>query len=82
MPSIDDIPREHLIAMLRDAMWYSGGRECYGEHQGYSLAVTEGTSIRDVVYRDEPLHKTPEEAIVAYWTRHYEDNPPHAGRRG
>ena len=65
------IPREHLVEMLKCAVWYSGGRECYGEHQGYSFDVDEETSLRDVLYRDEPLYKTPEEAIVAHWQRHY-----------
>lgn len=69
--ALSEIPREHLIAMLKGAAWYSGGRECYGEHQGYSFDVQEETSLRDVIYRDEPLYKTPEEAIVAHWQRHH-----------
>jgi len=48
------IPREHLLAMLKDAAWYSGGRREYGDHQGYSYDVNEETSLRDVLYRDEP----------------------------
>lgn len=78
---LGEIPREHLISMLRDAAWYSGGRDCYGEHQGYSFDVNEETSLRDVIYRDEPLYKTPEEAIVAHWQRHYSPNAP-GERRG
>lgn len=68
------IPREHLLAMLKDAAWYSGGRAEYGDHQGYSYDVQEETSLRDVLYRDEPLYKTPEEAIEAHWRRHYSPN--------
>lgn len=67
----DDIPREHLLAMLLEAAWYSGGRDCYKGAQGYSYDVCEETSIRDVVYRDEPLFETPQEALIAHWQRHY-----------
>lgn len=70
--NLDAIPREDLIAMLKDAAWYSGGRSEYGEHQGWSYDVQEQTSLRDVLYRDEPLYKTPEEAILAHWKRHYD----------
>lgn len=69
--TLNDIPREDLISMLKNAAWYSGGRECYEDHQGYSYDVNEETSLRDVIYRDEPLFKTPEEAIIAHWERHY-----------
>ena len=68
---LDEIPREHLIAMLKDAAWHSAGRQEYGEIQGYSYDVNEETSVRDVLYRDEPLYKTPEEAILAHWRRYY-----------
>jgi hypothetical protein len=68
------IPHADLLDMLKGAAWYSGGRECYGEHQGYSFDVDEETSLRDVLYRDETLYKTPEEAIVAHWHRHYSPN--------
>jgi hypothetical protein len=60
--------------MLKDAAWHSGGRECYGDHQGYSYDVNEETSLRDILYRDEPLYKTAPQAIVAHWQRHYEPN--------
>lgn len=69
--SCSEIPREHLLAMLKDAAWYSGDRIEYGDRQGYSYDVNELTSLRDVLYRDEPLYKTPEEAIYAHWRRHY-----------
>jgi len=71
--ALTSIPRSDLIAMLEDAAWSSGGRGCYGEHQGYSYDVNEETSLRDILYRDEPLYKTPEEAILAHWKRHYKD---------
>ena len=70
-PEIDQIPREDLVDMLKQAAWYSCGRECYNDHHGYSYDVNEETSLRDVLYRDEPLYKTPEEALVAHWKRHY-----------
>jgi hypothetical protein len=73
---LDEIPRGHLIQMLKSAAWYSGGLECYGDRQGYSYSVREETALRDVLYRDEPLYKTAEEAIVAHWQRHYANNPP------
>ncbi len=72
--TLDGIPRQHLIAMLKAAAWYSGGRESYGDRQGYSYDVQEETSLRDVIYRDESLYKTPEEAIVGHWLRHYSSN--------
>lgn len=75
MLGIDDIPRSHLIAILTSAVWSSSGRECYGDHQGYSYDVNEETSLRDVLYRDEPLYKTQEEALLAHWKRHYKDKP-------
>jgi hypothetical protein len=71
MSSLDDIPREDLIAMLKEAAWCSGGRPEYKDRQGYSYQVNEETSLRDVIYRDEPLYPTPEEALVAHWKRHY-----------
>jgi len=71
--TLEDIPRSHLIAMLKDGAWCSAERECYGDRQGYSYDVNEQTSLRDVIYRDEPLYKTPEEAILAHWKRHYKD---------
>lgn len=62
--------------MLKAAAWYSAGQACYGERQGYSYDVHPDTSIRDVVYRDEPLYKTPEEALEAHWRRHYRKPSP------
>lgn len=67
MKTLDDIPREDLIQMLEEAAWRGGTKE----HQGYSYDVKEETALRDVVYRGEPLFKTPEEAIIAHWERHY-----------
>lgn len=34
----------------------------------------EETSLRDVLYHDEPLYRTPEEVIEAHWRRHYSPN--------
>lgn len=68
---LDQIPRDDLIAMFKEAVWYSGGREQFGTNQGYSLDVPEETCYRDVLYRHEPLFKTPEEAIIAHWKRHF-----------
>lgn len=73
-PCIDDIPRADLIAMLKDAAWCSGGRHEYGDAQGFSYDVDEQTSIRDVVYRDEVLYATPEEAMLAHWKRRFAKN--------
>lgn len=66
---LDQIPREDLIAMLKERVWYSGNREEFKDKQGYSLYVNEETAIRDVVYRDWPLYATPEEAILEEWKR-------------
>lgn len=74
VPTLDDIPRSHLIDMLADAVWNSAGRECFEDRQGYSLDVAEETALRDVLYRDEPLYKTPKEAILAHWRRFYKDH--------
>lgn len=69
---VTQIPREHLISMLADAVWFSGNRDVY-KRQGYSLDVSEGASIRDVNYRNKPLYDTPLAAIVAHWKRHYQN---------
>lgn len=68
---IDQIPRNDLIQMLKDSVWYSSDREQFGKVQGYSLDVCEGTCYRDVLYRNEPLFDTPEQAIIEHWKRHY-----------
>ena len=65
------IPREDLIAMLKEQAWSSAGRPEFSQ-QGHSLDVREETALRDVNYRDEPLFATPEIAILAHWKRHYE----------
>lgn len=70
--SVDDIPRKDLISMLRDSAWFTGGDSRFPK-QGYSYDVCEETSFRDVLYRDEPVYPTPEEAMVAHWNRHYSD---------
>lgn len=69
--TIDDIPREHLIAILKERVWFSANRPEFEGNEGYSLAVQEETALRDVMYRDEVLYPTPEEAIVAQWEKHY-----------
>lgn len=69
--TINDIPQEDLIDMLRGAVWHSGNREEFGTNQGCSLDVQEETCHRDVLYRNERLFQTPEEAILAHWRRHY-----------
>jgi hypothetical protein len=71
---LDAIPREHLIAMLKDAAWFTGGRKEFG-CDGYSLDVSEETCLRDVLYRDEKVYPTAEEAIHAHWIRHYNPQP-------
>lgn len=66
---LDQIPREHLIEMLKESMFYShGGPELDGK-EGFSLDVEHETAIRDVVYRKAPLFPTAEEAIVHHWER-------------
>lgn len=72
---LDQISREDLISMLKEAAWYTGGRQDYDGKQGYSYDVSEETSLRDVCYRNEPLFETPEEAIAAHWRRHYCPDP-------
>lgn len=72
MKTISDIPREHLIEMLKEAAWYSDGRTEIQGLKGYSFDVNEETCIRDVVYRDEELYTTAEEALLAHWQRHYQ----------
>lgn len=71
MNSIDDIPREHLIKMLKEAAWSSADRSEF-ERQGFSLDVREETALRDVNYRHEPLCETREAAIIAQWQKHYQ----------
>jgi hypothetical protein len=68
--SVHDIPREHLLAMLKDAVWSSGDRKEF-ERQGFSLSVTEDTALRDVNYRGVPLFDTQEEAILAHWEKYF-----------
>ena len=67
---LDIIPKKDLIEMLKDAAWYSGGREGFAP-QGYSLSVNEETCFRDVLLHEEPLYETAAEAIMAYWKKHY-----------
>jgi hypothetical protein len=69
-PTLDDIPREHLIEMLKDATWYSGGRD-FGGKSGYSYEVDEETCYRDVNYRGAELHPTVERAILSFWKKFY-----------
>lgn len=66
------IPREDLIAMLKESVWSTAGaKDAYGGKSGFSLDVQENTAVRDIMYRDEPLYRTQSEAIVAHWDRHY-----------
>ena len=67
---LDIIPKKDLIEMLKDAAWYSGGREGFAP-QGYSLPVNELTCYSDVLLDKEPLYETAAEAIMAYWKKHY-----------
>lgn len=72
MKTLDEIPKEDLIDMLKERAWYcSPTRPNMDGHHGYSLDVQEETCYRDVLYRDEPLFKTVEEAILEHWKRHY-----------
>ena len=71
MKELDEIPREHLIEMLLEAAWYSGEREQFGSNQGFSYDVCEETCYRDVLYRDEKLYSTREQALIAHWKRQY-----------
>ena len=64
------IPPKDLIDMLKDSVWYSGGRD-FGGKSGYSLEVDESTCYRDVLYDNVALHETPEDAIYEYWKAHY-----------
>lgn len=68
--NLDQIPREDLLSMLKERVWYSGGRKEF-DRQGYSLDVNEETAIRDVNYRGASLFDTPEKAIYQSWLTYY-----------
>lgn len=68
--TIHDIPRQDLLAMLLETVWYSGNRREF-DRQGYSLDVQEETAIRDVNYRNAPLFPTAEEAVIDHWRRYF-----------
>jgi hypothetical protein len=70
MSDLSQIPRDDLIAMLKEAAWYTGCNDKFPK-QGYSFDVDEETAYRDVLYRHEPIYDTPEEAIVGHWRRHF-----------
>jgi len=63
-----------MIEVMRDVLrcscFYTAGRKEF-DRQGYSLLVEEETGIRDINYRDAPLHSSPDDAIDAaiaeYW---------------
>lgn len=65
----DDIPKDGLIAMLKEACWQNHDRNKYEGRTGYSLEVREETAYRDILYRGAKLYPTAEEAIVAEWLR-------------
>lgn len=65
--SLDQVPRDALIEMLTESVWYSGGRDFNGK-EGYSLEVDERTCFRDVS-QGAVLHPTRESAILDYWEK-------------
>jgi len=69
--NISDIPRGDLESIIVSMAWYDGDRKEFDGKHGFSFDVCEETAIRDVVYRNEPLYGTPEEALIAHWERHY-----------
>lgn len=70
---MNEIPREALIDMLKEACWYSGGRfKENGIADGFSLSVDEETCYRDVLCRGAKLHPTQEAAIIAHWKEYYQ----------
>ena len=70
MNDLNDIPREDLILMLREAAFYTDGKDLNGAN-GYSLDTDHDTVIKDVLYRGQKLYPTPDEAILAHWNHFY-----------
>lgn len=71
MSALDDIPRETLIEMLKEAVFYCPGGDMYDGKVGYSLEVSHDTAITEICCRDKPLYPTPEEAIIGAWDNIY-----------
>lgn len=53
-----------LREILRDTCFWAGKVNGF-DREGYSVLIDQDTAIRDVNYRDEPLHETREKAIEA-----------------
>lgn len=70
--NLHDIPKDHLILMLKSSVWYSADRPEF-DRQGYSMEIDEETALRDINYRDVPLYPTAEEAIFAFWNKHFKN---------